>query len=185
MNWRQTVFPDPGKPVLSQHESAIMLNPTRETSVFEINVWGMLFYAAQIDVNESGTSGIHLYQFVGYVLAFIRHSAKMLEAMGYSGPIHITAGLGAIRGIPWLHAPNRSWLVPTGGSEFDDEVAFSIGATSEVLHEKPDRVAMDILRYVLFSVNSSDLIDTPQKVEDLVRMGYEYNCWPKPADLRV
>jgi hypothetical protein len=44
---------------------------------------------------------------------------------------------------------------------------------------------MDVLRYVLFSVNSSDLIDTQQKLEDLVRMGYQFNYWPNPVNMRI
>jgi hypothetical protein len=184
MDWRQVTFPDLGGPILSQHESAIVLNATRDTSIFEVNVWGMLFYGAQIEINEAGTLGIHLYRFVGYVLVFILHAAKMLRAMGYSGPIHIDTSLGSILRVPWLHAP-QGWLVVRPGSELDDEVLFSISTTSEALREKPDGVAMDVLRNVLFSVNSSALVDTPQKLEALVRMGYEYNFWPKPANLRI
>jgi len=44
---------------------------------------------------------------------------------------------------------------------------------------------MDVLRNALFSVNSSGLVDTPQKLEALVRKGYEYNFWPKPTNLRI
>jgi hypothetical protein len=186
MAWCQVTFPDSGTPILSQHESAIVLNITRDTSILEVNVWGMLFYAAEIDNNESGTLGIHLYQFVGYVLVFIAHAAKMLQAMGYSGPILIDTALGAILGVPWLNTLNRAFgLLKTQGSELDNELAFSIETTSEALREKPDGVAMDVLRLVLFSVNSSGLVDTPRKLEDLVRIGYEYNCWPKPTNLRI
>jgi hypothetical protein len=185
IDWRQVTFPDPGRPIISQHESAIVLNVTRDISILEVNVWGMLFYGAQIEINESGTLGVHLYQFVGYILVFILHAAKMLQAMGYSGPIHINTALGSILRVPWLQALGWSRLVPRPGSELDDDVVFSIPASSEALREKPDGVAMDVLRYVLYSVNLSDLIDTPQKLEDLVRMGYEYNYWPRPANLRI
>ena len=184
MNWRNTTFPEIGKPVLSQHESAIVLNVTKGISIFEVNVWGMLFYGAEIEINEGGNVGIHLYQFVGYVLIFIVHAARMLQAMGYSGLIHINISLGAILQVPWLHAP-QGWLVERPGSELDDEAVFAISTTSEALGAKPDGIAMDVLRNALFSVNSSGLVDTPQKLEALLRKGYEYNSWPQPTNLRI
>jgi len=184
LNWRQVTFPDIGSPILSQHESAIVLSAARGISIFEINIWGMLFYAAELDTNHSEFSGIHLFQFVGYVLAFIAHAGKMLRAMGYSGPVYIETSIGAILETPWLwdggYGPSSK-----PGSELDDGLAFSIPIMSDDLCEKPDRIAMDILRNVLFSVNSSDLVDTQPKLESILRIGYKYNFWPVPDSLRT
>jgi hypothetical protein len=110
----------------------------------------------------------------------------MLQAMGYSGPIHIYTALSSIVGIPWLYAASR-WFMSgrSFGSELDDDLDFSISTTKEDLCEKPDGVAMEVLRYVLFSVNASDLVDTQEKLENQVRMGYEFNLWPKPDKLRT
>ena len=76
-------------------------------------------------------------------------------------------------------------MVSRAGSELDDDVAFSITTTSEALRERPDGIAMDVLRYVLFSVNWPDLAETPQELEDLIRKGYTFNSWPEPANLRI
>ena len=158
----------------------------------------MLFYGTQIDEeeevllhgakSENGESkafGIHLYEFVGHVLVFIQHARTMLHALGYSGPILIETALTSVRGVKWLYSPSGSWLTGKAGSVLDDNVTFSIPATSEALREKSDRVAMDVLRYVFFSVNWPSLIAGPQDIENLVRKGYEFNSWPQPANLQV
>jgi hypothetical protein len=104
--WRQAMFPDPGSPIISQHESAIVLDATKDTS------------------------------------------------------------------IP--------------GSKLDDEVTFSISTTSEeLLLERPDGIAMEVMQYFLFSVNSADLVETPEGLKDLVRQGYKFNHWREPADLLI
>jgi hypothetical protein len=177
INWRQILFPDPGSPILSQHESAIVLNAMKDKSIFEVNVWGMVYYAVRIDEDHNGTHGIHVGQFVGNVLLFIRHANKMLEMMGYSGPILIETTLASIRDVPWLTSANGRWLVSKAGSELDDEVAFSIDTSVEELHEGPDTVAMEVLRYALFSVGSPSSVETQDKLAQLVRWGYEYNFW--------
>ena len=85
MDWRQVIFPDPDKPILSQHESAIVPDAAKSTSIFEVNIWGLLFYCVQLDRDHGGTVGIHLYEFVGFVLLFIKHAVKMVQRLGYSG----------------------------------------------------------------------------------------------------
>jgi hypothetical protein len=79
----------------------------------------------------------------------------------------------------------RSAYAPHPGSEFDDEVVFTVPKTTEDLVEKPDALALDLLRYALFSVNLSDHVDTPEKLEELIRKGYEYNCWSPPTNLQT
>jgi hypothetical protein len=44
---------------------------------------------------------------------------------------------------------------------------------------------MEIFRHVFFSVNCPDLVDTPQKLEQLVRHGYGYNRWQPDQKLLV
>jgi hypothetical protein len=101
--------------------------------------------------------------------------------MGYAGPIRIESSLGPIGGIKWLQPDvSGAWLNPLPGSELDDAVAFSISRTSEELAEGPDRVAMEILKVIMFAVNLSGLADSPQKLEGLLRAGYRFNFWGDP-----
>jgi len=62
------MFPDAGGPILSQHESSIVLDAAKGTSFFEINVWGMLFYGAHLRMEAQGMQGINASAFVGYIL---------------------------------------------------------------------------------------------------------------------
>jgi Putative DNA-binding domain len=182
--WRGVLFPNPSSAVLSQHESAIALGPSRQTSFFEVNVWGMLFYAVQISDDHNGTLGIHLLQFTGYILLFLEHASQMLKQMAYSGPVSVGTELTAVRGANWL-VPQYEVMFPTPGSELDDRVVFSVATTSEGLREKRDAIAMEILRFALFAVNCANLVDTTERLEQLVRKGYEFNSWPRPKTLRV
>jgi len=54
---------------------------------------------------------------------------------------------------------------------------FSISVSREELQEKPDDVLKEILKYVFFSVNWPGLIDTEEKLLDLIQMGRRYNTW--------
>jgi hypothetical protein len=184
MSWRQVIFPDQGSPILSQHESAIVLNAARSRSIFEVDVWGTLFYATKIEEDHNGTLGVHLNQFVGYVLLFIEHVNKMLQALGYGGSIRMETTLTSILGVQWLYDAGGC-LSAMAGSELDDNVTFSVTTSTEALRERPHGVAMDILRDIFFSVNWANLVDTPEKLERLVRAGYKFNFWPNPANLRI
>ncbi len=185
VNWRQVMFPNPGQPILFQHESAIILNPVRQESIFEVNVWGLLFYAVQIESTHGEIEGIHPFELVGYVLVFIEHAAKMLNALGYSGPILIDAALRSILNAMWFRTYQGGVISADTGSELDDVVDFSVSTTSEALTKRPDAVAMEVLRYIFLSVNWPGMVETSKELENLIRIGYQYNFWPKPTTLRI
>jgi hypothetical protein len=175
--WRQVGFPRLGNGIVSQHESAIILQGTQSFSIIEANIWGMLFYGTEIETETTTAPGVHLHGFIGSVLVFIRHAGRFLHALGYSGPVIVETALASVLGVDWLHFPHRNFASTLPGSELDDEVEFASATTSEALRESPDTVAMEVLREVFFSVNLPQLVDTPQKLENLVLKGYEYNCW--------
>jgi hypothetical protein len=179
--WRQTRFPKVGS-IISQHESLIIPNPVRLTSFCEINVWGLLHYVVEVLGSESGTDGIHLYGFIGNLLVFIRHSSKVLSSLDYSGSLHIEIKLSEIRKIRWIYSRLDD---VRAGSEFDDEVHLNISKSCDELVEKPDGVALEILKYLFFAVNMSDLTETQQGLENLIRSGHHYNSWPMPGALQL
>lgn len=175
--WRGTTFPAARSTTISQHESAIVLAAAGDDSMFEASVWGMMFYCSKIadDLNPAHIFGIHLYGFVGTTMLFLRHAEAMLQALGYSGPLHIQMTLDEMRGVQWLYgAPG---IYTAEGSKLDDRMEFSISASREELQEKPDDVLKEILKYVFFSVNWPGLIDTEEKLLDLIQMGRRYNTW--------
>lgn len=199
VSWRQVVFPDPGVPVVSQHESLIILNAARSTSFLEINIWGLLYYGVRVDEDRellyrgtpSGGEGsenraIHLSQFAGYILLFVQHARKMLQRMGYSGPLHTEIALAPICGVKWLRpSEHGAGLFPLAGSELDDSLHFPLSLTSDRWIDKADGVAMEILKLILFAVNLPSLVDTQAKLEALIGAGYQYNFWPRPASLSI
>jgi hypothetical protein len=150
--------------------------------MFEANIWGMMFYGKEIAGlhGPENSYGVHLYTFVGATLLFIRHADTMIRELGYSGPLHVQARIRALREHPWLYANYGGLAERETGSGLDDELEFPIPTTSEAMREKPDTVAMEILRYVFFSVNWPDLIDTQAKRKDLLRKAYRYNNWNPP-----
>ena len=185
LEWRGVGFPISGSEPVSQHESAIVLKPVGGVSMLEANVWGMLFYCAEIAEahGRAETWGIHLYSFVGHILAFLKHADNMLRGMGYSGPICVDAAIKSMFGSKWL-VPRYGVLVPRPGSVLDDDLSFSITTTTEALHQKQHRVAIDIFRIVFNSVNFPDL-DSEQRCEDLILKGFTYNSWQPPVHLEI
>lgn len=174
------VFPTASRSALMcQHESVIVLKTLRWLSLFEANLWGMLFYCAQIEQERNEGWGIHRNQFVARILLFTKHAAKLLLAMGYSGPVLIETAMTSILGVRWFY-DGGGWLEPKQGAELDDGFTFSIDTTVESLNEGLEDVAMEILRRVFFAVDWADLISKPEKLKDLVVTGYRYNGWTSP-----
>ena len=184
LEWHQGVFPKVYNPIISQHESVIVLRPAADFSLFEANIWGMLFYGTTLEGEAEGTVGIHLHHLAGCVLLFLRHSSNMLGTLGYSGPILIEVTLDSILGVPWLYDPG-GWPEFKEGSVLDDNASFATETTADVLDEKAEQVAMDVLQYVGFSANWPELVDSPAKLVALLRQGYRYSGWEAPASLRT
>jgi hypothetical protein len=177
VSWRQTGYPRMGNGPVSQHESVILLQSAEEFSIFEANIWGLLFYGTEIGMDARGTVGIHMHHLIGYVLVSLRHAGALLQALGYSGPLVIDVALASILGVPLLTFHGGHSAHATAGSELDENVTFGITTTSEALREKVDGVAMDVLRSIFFAVNMADAVDSPEKLGELLRRGYGYNFW--------
>lgn len=175
--WRDITSPVSGSSTISQHESTIVLGAAGPDSTVEANIWGMMFYSTRIadDHNPVHASGIHLYDFVGTTMLFMRRAETILRTLGYSGPLRVQMGLHGMRDAQWLHG--SAGIYTKEGSELDDDVEFSILTTSHTLQENLAGVLKDILRYVFFSVNWPGLIDQQSKLDDLLRSGYKYNMW--------
>jgi hypothetical protein len=168
--WRSVYFPVTSSRHVSQHESVIVLDAAGDTSIIEASVWGTLFYATALRDESDGKLGIHMRRFIGLVLVFIRHAGRMLEQLGYSGPIVIESAIGPFLKFPWLYASQQD--LP--GSELDDDVIFSIHSTAEDLRLKSDAVASEVIATVLYSANRADLGVEPNT---MLEMGYRYNMW--------
>jgi len=182
---RGTMFTVPSAPTISQYESVLVLNAAKPlTSIFEVNVWGTLFYGIYMQTDENvEVSGISINRLVGSVLVFIVHAAKMFEALGYSGPILIEVTLRSILGVKWVQAW-EGFPQGVGGSALDDELSFEVLTTTEDLRERQDGILIEVLRQVLFSVNLSEYASIPN-LEALARKGYEYNQWDIPQPLHT
>jgi len=186
LKWRQVGFPRTSVGLITQHESAIVLRPGSSFSICEANIWGMVFYASEIEryLEKDGSSGIHSNHFLGQMLVFLEHAGVMLREIGYAGPISIEMRLESIRGVPWIYFDgNAASAGPK--SELDDEVSFSIASTTDALQEKRDAIAIDLLQYVFFATNWAYVAGSRTELERAVRLGYQYNMWETPPELRV
>jgi hypothetical protein len=63
------------------------------------------------------------------------------------------------------------------GSALDNEISFSTSTSTDALHQNPDEIVMDILKYVFFSVNWPDCVSDDAKLRELVARGYAFNVW--------
>jgi len=187
MNWRGTIFPDfTRNQFTAQNESILVLDSVvARTSIFEVNVWGLTFYGIELETDFHQAQGIHPYDLAGSVLLYLRHAAKMLDIMGYSGNVLISASLDCMLGVPLLQEMYGSVISPFAGSELDDDVTFSIEVTSHELTEKGDGVVAELLRRIFFSMGWQGAVDSPQKTENLLRKAYAFNFWQHPEKLRI
>lgn len=176
VEWRQVGFPRNSYGAITQHESAILLQPCGARSFFEANIWGMLFYTAPIGERRPQYAGIHTNGFIGHVLVFIRHARSMLQRLGYTGPLHVELALHDIRDIPWISFP-RGFAETGPKSELDNTVAFTVASATDDLQQRSDGLAIDLLRSIFFAINWPTIADSPEKLVAIIRAGYEYNYW--------
>jgi hypothetical protein len=176
IGWRNTRFPRLKADPITQHESVILTEVAEDFSLFEANVWGMLFYATEIDRNARDEEGIHAYHFAGFILGALRHSAQMFRLLGYRGPVEINVWLTSILGVPWLTAPD-DFLRSEGGSEFDNDVTLALTTSTDLMETNSGDVPKIILREAFFAANHASMVDDPTKLERLYKHAYEYNFW--------
>jgi hypothetical protein len=176
VEWRQVGFPGNSDGAITQHESAILLQPCGVRSLLEADIWGMLFYTAPIGERRPEYSGIHTNGFIGHVLVFLRHAGSMLQRLGYTGPLHIELVLYDIHDIPWISFP-RGFAETGPKSELDNTVAFTVASTTDDLQQRSDGLASVLLRTIFFAINWPTIADSPEKLGAIIRAGYEYNYW--------
>ena len=86
-----------------------------------------------------------------------------------------------VQSVPWIAFP--SGFAETGpNSEFDSKVAFNLDTTTDELQTDFDGIASNVLQCVFFAINWPQVADSPAKLAELVRIGYEYNFWPMSSD---
>jgi hypothetical protein len=176
VSWRQSAFPMNNYGAVSQHESAILLQPCGAGSWLEANIWGMLFYAAPIGEERRECTGIYTDGFIGYVLVFLRHARSMLQRVRYAGPLHIEVALHDIRDVPWISF-SRGFAQAVAKSELDNTVVFALSSTTDDLQLRPDGLATEILQTIFFATNWPGVADSTEKLDAIIRAGYEYNSW--------
>jgi hypothetical protein len=184
--WRSVGFPRDSIGTVSQHESEIVLRPGSAFSLLEANVWGLLSYATEIDGEvKEGSTGIHVNRFLGQVIVFLKHAQGMASRLGYVGPLTIEMRLEAICGTQWIYfeSPNEPEKGPI--SELDDDVSFSLAATTDDLANRIDGIARDLLRLIFFAMNWPDQAESDAKLIETIKQGYKYNGWSVPATLEL
>src|SRR5260370_37525255 len=100
----------------------------------------------------------------------------MLRRLGYTVPLHIELAMHDVRDIPWISFP--SGFAETGSkSEPDNTVVFTLTSTTDDLQQRPNGLATDMLRQVFFAINWPSVADSEEKLDAIIRAGYQYNNW--------
>jgi hypothetical protein len=180
VKWRQENFPRLHDPV-SQAESTLLLRGAWGFSLVEVNTWGQIFVGREIeesrtDENGSETRGIHLYAFVGHLLAYLEYGREMYTQLQYTGPLLLTLSLLRIRNIPFLVFPNN---IPQASpsSPIDDTVRIDVRTSTEDLRQGRDEVVREVLRSLLFALNWAAQAQQPATLERLLQYGHWYAFW--------
>jgi hypothetical protein len=166
---RRTAFPRI-RDLITQHESAILLGPAGGWSLLDANIWGQLFYVVEIESERNGKPYLHAHSFVGELLAFLEHARIIFARYGFNGTLQFKVGLDGVLGKPWRYR-EAEW---GSASRLDDFVEFDMTFPVQILSERRDEVARDLLRTVMFSLNWPDAART---IKSVLGWGYEYNNW--------
>jgi len=180
--WRGTGFPLSRTSILSQHESALILEADGQTfSLLEANIWGLFFYVCEIEGeygdNNTKSRGIHLYAFLGRLLVFLEHVRQSYSAIGYEGTLEVRVVLERMRGTPFLYSSFAGFIDQGPSSQLDDKVSFVLSVPSSRLQTDRDTVSLDLLRILLFAVNWPDVASQDEKINVLLESGYKFNMW--------
>lgn len=179
IQWRQVGFPRLTEGIITQNESAIVLRPGSGFSILEFNTWGMMFYASEIQKEEHGNNGIHIYNFLGHVCVFLRHAKALMDAHDIMSPMDIELKFDGIRGVPWIYVEGNA-LVQGPFSELDDSILISFNISAADIRDRTDGLAMDLLDNVLFSMNWPQLVGDRDRLRELLVAAYKYNFWQRP-----
>jgi len=181
-SYRSVGFPRYQMGVMTQFESAIIRQPFVEPSFLEANVWGMLFYAVALNEKNhpSSLEGIHLGEFVGHLLLFLKHASNLFQLTGLIGSILIETSLLSIRDRKWLYPQQVAPGMPSFGavrppSGLDDAFALSVLTTVENLRQNPENIAMELLRSIFFSLDWNGLIANETQLGELIHYGHRFN----------
>ncbi len=197
VNWRQTTFPYGNSRCISQHESTLRITPedaVNRKGMIEANIWGLIYYGTELEIeigpkqtgglHQNSTRGIHLYRFLGYVLVCAEHAKQMIKRWAYQGPLTVDIAINGILGIPWLYSDDGFGIFRRPASELDDGFSFSLPATTDRLMQRRDALVADVLQQSMFGMNWANMAGA-SSLERLLRNGYEYNFWGKPAKLQI
>ena len=176
VSWRGTTFPLVTTSPLSQHESALILEADGQTyTLLEANVWGLLFYVCEIELELSVGSnqtakakGIHLYALLGRLLVFLEHAHQSYGAMGYDGTLEMRVALERMRGIPFLYSSFGNFIDEGPSSQLDDKISFVLSFPSSRLQTNRDAIAADLLRVLFFAVNWPAMVDQDERINALL-----------------
>ncbi len=181
INWRQVGFPRSNEGTITQNDSAVVLMPASGFSILEFNVWGLMFYASEIQRQEDLYNGIHLYLFVGNLCVFLKHAKLLMDAYDVMSDMSIELRFNGLRGVPWIYVEHNS-PIEGPSSLLDDSILIKLDVSASDVRDRTDGLAMDLLDNILFSMNWSQLVGDRERLRDLLRAAYEYNMWELPDE---
>lgn len=178
IQYRGVTFPRNHESIITQHESVIVPNADGPGSLFELNTWGALFYSDRLasEHGPNGTYGMHLFEFVGRILLYVKHARGVFQKIKYSGAVNIDVSLASMLSAPWV-AIQHFMAYPVPIRQLDNEISFTIETDTEALEAAPEEVIRDVLRLAFFSANLPDWVDTNEKLENLLNHAYQFNGW--------
>ncbi|TQV80248.1 AlbA family DNA-binding domain-containing protein [Aliikangiella coralliicola] len=181
ISWRQVNFPRRQQGHLTQNDSALVLFPASVFSIMEFNIWGLMFYAMEIQEEYDEYSGIHLYQFLGNICVFLRHAKMLMASHDINLDMSIELDFEGIRGVPWIYARTNN-PVEGPSSLLDDRFGIKLDVTAADIKNRSDGVAMELLDNILFSMNWPELVGDREQLRELLQQAYRFNFWDIPSE---
>jgi hypothetical protein len=145
-------------------------------SLLEANVWGLLYYATEIEEVANSQNQIHLVQLLGYVLVYLEHARIFYQKVGFNGTLQFFVRLERALRVP-LFSERLGFRETPPSSQFDDLVEFGADFTNETLQTARDAVATQLIRTILFALNWPAAAADQSVIELFLQDAYKFNAW--------
>lgn len=145
---------------ITQYESIIIPNAdVRYFSILDINSWGQLYYATEIENEDDKGHYVLISDLTSRLFLFLFHTITTLNIIGYHGSIGIRIKLEKILRKNFITPQSNRFANPfetPSHSPLDQSITFSIEANTEKLNSSLRLIIERILRIIAFSINWKD-----------------------------
>ncbi len=171
--WRGVGFPG-SHSCITQHESVLVQKPGTRFSLLQVDLWGQIYFAIDMEGSEGHPNLMSVHAFAGNLLAFVHFCTQSLRTLA-GQELHVEVHISNILNKKWGWQEDGFWN-GGGGSIFDDSVSYELTVSLSELWEHPARVAVKVARESFLATNWAEYVEGDWSNRFLL-LADQYNGW--------